>query len=233
MKNNNTTINATVNSTIAPEEFYTKLGELVAQYLGFVTIINPMETKGDEKPDSAKKVNQESKADRLKKYARKTSINTAMQYVGKESEYTILNRVIAAHPEIRLRNENEIFINNMKGVLCCENAALYMIHKADDNGKLFSEVLDVAIAARMHEYGFGLSAPALIMIFRILCLHNYNHRKVKELLIEILRKDTVNSITVLAKATEKYTQRNVHDQRVMYIESLLAEHPGIKNQFSV
>ena len=153
-------------------------------------------------------------------------------YAGTETEYDIMNRIVADHPEIRLRNEDEIFVRTKRGVLCCENAALYMIHKGADNGKLFSEVLDVAIAARMHEYGFGLSAPALIMLFRVLCLHSYKHEKVKELLIDIMRKNTVNSITVLAKATEKYTQRKVGDMRVMYIESLLAEYPGIRNQFS-
>lgn len=239
MKNNNTTINATVNSNIAPEEFYTKLGELVAQYLGFVTIINPMETKGDETADSgsATKADEPAKKRGIKRQAtketaRKTSYTSANTYDGTETDAEILIRIIAKHPEIRLRDESETYVCSKTGVLTCESAAMWMIHKSADNGKLFDETLEVAIAAHLHETWNGLCAPTLLMLWRILALHNYNHAKVKELLIELLRKNTVNAITVLAKATEKYTQRNVHDQRVMYIESLLAEHPGIKNQFS-
>ena len=237
MKNNNTTINATVNSTIAPEEFYTKLGELVAQYLGFVTIINPMETKGDETADSGSATKADDPAKKrgtkrqaTKETARKTSYTSANTYDGTETDAEILIRIITKHPEIRLRDESETYTAYKTGVLTCEAAAMWMIHKSADNGKLFSETLDVAIAAHLHENAKGLCAPTLLMIWRVLALHNYNHGKVKEALIDLLRKNTVNAITVLAKATEKYTQRNVHDQRVLYIEELLAEKPGIKNQ---
>lgn len=209
-------------------EFYEKLGELVSEYLGFVTIIRPDDLKADEKTAEAKEL---SKAQKLKEEVKKVTSATG-NYNGTDEEAEIMARVVAEHPEIRLRNESETFTRTKKGVLCCENAAMWMIHKADDNGKLFGEVLDVAINAHMHENANGLCAPALLIIFRILALHPSArvHKKVKELLIDILRKNTVNSITVLAKATEKYTQRNVHDQRVLYIEELLAAHPGIKNQ---
>lgn len=214
MKNNNV------------NEFYTKLGELVSEYLGFVTIIRPDDLKDDKKEEQ-----QQSKAQKLKEEVKKVTSATG-SYNGTDEEAEIMARVVAAHPEIRMRNENETFVRTKIGVLTCENAAMWMIHKANDNGKLFGETLDVAIAAHMHENANGLCAPALLMIFRILALHPSArvHKKVKELLIEILRKNTINSITVLAKATEKYTQRNVHDQRVMYLEELLAEFPGIRNQ---
>lgn len=209
-------------------EFYTRLGALISEYIGFVTIIRPEDLKADEKTAEAKEL---SKAQKLKEEAKKSSTSPSV-YNGTDEEAEIMARVVAAHPEIRMRNENETFVRTKIGVLTCENAAMWMIHKANDNGKLFGETLDVAIAAHMHENANGLCAPALLMIFRILALHPSArvHKKVKELLIDILRKNTVNSITVLAKATEKYTQRNVNDQRVMYLEELLAEFPGIRNQ---
>lgn len=153
-------------------------------------------------------------------------------YNGTDAEYEILNKIVADRPQIRLRNEDEVYVKTKVGVLCCENVALYMIKKGADNGKLLAETLDIAIAAHMHEVHNGLCAAALITIFRLLCLHQRkNHNKVKEFLVEIMQKNTINSLTVLAKATEKYTQRTPADMRVMYVESLLAEHPGIRDQF--
>lgn len=194
-------------------------------------------TKGDE---SATKANATPKAKRgtkrgtkrqaAKETARKVAYTTANTYDGTETDAEALIRIVSKHPEIRLRDESETYTAYKTGVLTCEAAAMWMIHKSADNGKLFSETLDVAIAAHLHENAKGLCAPTLLMIWRILTLHNYNHSKVKSALIDLLRKNTVNAITVLAKATEKYTQRNVHDQRVLYIEELLAEKPGIKNQ---
>lgn len=212
-------------------EFYEKLGELVSEYFGFVTIIRPDDLKADEKAVEAKEL---SKAQKLKEEVKKNSTSAGV-YNGTDEEAAIFERVVAEHPEIRLRNESETFTRTKKGVLCCENAAMWMIHKANDNGRLFGETLDVAIAAHMHENANGLCAPALLMIFRILALHPSArvHKKVKELLTEILKKNTVNAITVLAKATEKYTQRNVNDQRVMYLEDLISAEPGIRNQFEV
>ena len=216
------------------------------EYFSIKFQINPediMGTKGDETADSSsatKADEPEQKAKRgtkrgtkrqaAKETARKVAYTTANTYGGTETDAEMLIRIVANHPEIRLRDESETYVCMKAGVLTCENAAMWMIHKSADNGKLFSETLDVAIAAHLHENGNGLCAPTLLMIWRVLALHNYNHGKVKEALIDLLRKNTVNAITVLAKATERYTQRNVHDQRVLYIEELLAEKPGIKNQ---
>ena len=213
---NNTTTNATVNNA---NEFYAELGKLVVKYFGgdfagFKMIVPPLEEKKKG----------------VKETARNVSYQATRIYDGTETDAEILIRIVAKHPEIRLRDESETYVKRKTGVLTCENAAMWMINKSADNGKLFDEVIDVAIASYLHEDANGLCAPTLLMIWRVLALHNYNHAKVKELLIELLRKNTVNAITVLAKATEKYTQRNVHDQRVMYIEEKLAEIPGIKNQ---
>lgn len=220
MKNNTTnTINVTVDNA---NEFYAELGKLVVKHFGttlnggFSMVIPPLETE--------KKVG-------VKEIAKKgVSQQCANHYEGTETEAETLKRIVSEHPEIRLRNEDEVFTRYKTGVLTCENSAMWMIHKSNDNGKLFSEVLDVAISAHLHEVYNGLATPTLLMIWRVLALHKYNHSKVKELLIEILHKNTVNAITVLAKATEKYTQRNVHDQRVLYLEEKLAENPGVKNQ---
>lgn len=216
-------------------ELEAAFGRFMATELGmedifqkFMILLDPQEIM--DEPAQKKTRGEKRKA--AKESARNVSYQATKIYDGTETDAEILNRIVAKHPEIRLRNESENHVHMKEGVLTCENAAMWMIHKSADNGKLFDETLDVAIATHLHENGNGLCAPTLLMIWRILALHNYNHAKVKDALIEILRKDTVNAITVLAKATEKYTQRNVHDQRVMYIESLLAEHPGIKNQFS-
>lgn len=214
------------------------------EYFSIKFQINPediMGTKGDGTADSssatkADEANATPKAKRgtkrqaAKETARKVAYTTANTYDGTETDAEILIRIVSKHPEIRLRDESETYTAYKTGVLTCEAAAMWMIHKSADNGKLFDETLDVAIASHLHENGKGLCAPTLLMIWRVLALHNYNHSKVKEALIEILRKNTVNAITVLAKATERYTQRNVHDQRVLYIEEFLAAQPGIKNQ---
>lgn len=214
MKNNN--IIALANAT--DDAFYIALGKFVAEYFS-------------TKKETATESNAEKKS-KLKEMALTSSFTAAPAYQGTEMDYEILNRIVADHPEIRMRNEDEVYTKVKKGVLCCENSCLYMIHKADDNGKTFSEVLDIAISAQMHENGSGLTTAALIMIFRLLLLHQRrNHTKVKELVTEIMRKNTVNSITVLAKATEKYTQRSLCDMRVMYVESLLAKNDGICDQF--
>ena len=214
--------------------------EELKEYFSVKFQINPddlMGTKGDEKPDSGSATKADKPAKKrgtkrqaTKETARKTSYTSAKTYDGTDTESDVLIRVVDNHPEIRLRNESETYVPRKTGVLTCENAAMWMINKSNDNGKLFSETLDVAIAAHLHENVNGLCAPTLLMIWRILVLHNYNHSKVKEALIEILQKNTVNAITVLAKATERYTQRNVHDQRVLFLEEKLAEIPGIKNQ---
>lgn len=220
MKNNTTnTINVTVNNA---NEFYAELGKLVVKYFGttlnggFSMVIPPLETE--------KKTN-------VKEIAKKgISQHCANHYEGTETEAEILKRIVSEHPEIRLRNEDEVSTKYKTGVLTCENSAMWMIHKGDDNGKLFSETIDVAIDAHLHEIYNGLATPTLLMIWRVLALHKYNHGKVKELLTEMLKKNTVNAITVLAKATERYTQRNVADQRVMYIEDELAKNPRIRKQ---
>lgn len=212
------------------------------EYFSIKFQINPediMGTKGDGTADSSSATKADEPAPKAKRgetrmaakeTARKVAYTTANTYDGTETDAEILIRIVAKHPEIRLRDESETYTAYKTGVLTCEAAAMWMIHKSTDNGKLFDETLDVAIAAHLHENGKGLCAPTLLMIWRILALHNYNHSKVKSALIDLLRKNTVNAITVLAKATERYTQRNVHDQRVLYIEELLAEQPGIKNQ---
>lgn len=230
------------------DALYRAIGkETVKEYFSINFQIDPAEimkdikmgTKGDGMADSssATKADESSpkrkrgtKRQAVKETARRVAYTTASTYDGTETDAEALIRIVAKHPEIRLRDESETYTAYKTGVLTCEAAAMWMIHKSADNGKLFSETLDVAIAVHLHENAKGLCAPTLLMIWRILTLHNYNHSKVKSALIEILRKDTVNAITVLAKATEKYTQRNVHDQRVLYIEELLAAQPGIKNQ---
>lgn len=219
------------------EQIEAAFGRFVAKEMGmedifqkFLILINPQEIMDEPTDEPAPKKTRGEKRKAAKETARKVVYATANKFQGTETDTEILIRIVAKHPEIRLRNENENHVHMKEGVLTCENAALWMIHKSADNGKLFDETLDVAIAAHLHENGNGLCAPTLLMIWRILALHNYNHSKVKEALIEILQKDTVNAITVLAKATEKYTQRNVHDQRVLYLEEKLAENPGVKNQ---
>lgn len=198
---------------------------------GDETANSPSTTKADEPaPKTKRGTKRGTKRQAAKETARKVAYTTANTYGGTETDAETLIRIVSKHSEIRLRDESETYTAYKTGVLTCEAAAMWMIHKPADNGKLFDETLDVAIAAHLHENATGLCAPTLLMIWRVLALHNYNHSKVKEALIEILRKDTVNAITVLAKATERYTQRNVHDQRVLYIEEKLAAQPGIKNQ---
>lgn len=219
------------------EQIEAAFGRFVAKEMGmedifqkFLILINPQEIMNDSADESATKRKRGEKRQKAKESAQKVYYRGAEIYQGTDEEAETLIRIVAKHPEIRLRNESETYVYKKTGVLTCENAAMWMINKSNDNGKLFDETLDVAIAAHLHENGTGLCAPTLLMIWRVLALHNYNHQKVKELLIELLRKNTVNAITVLAKATERYTQRNVHDQRVLYIEELLAAQPGIKNQ---
>lgn len=214
-------------------ELEAAFGRFMATELGmedifqkFMILLDPQEIMDEPAPKKARG----EKRQKAKESARKVVYTTANKFQGTETDTGTLIRIVAKHPEIRLRNENENHVHMKEGVLTCENAALWMIHKSADNGKLFDETLEVAIAAHLYENGNGLCAPTLLMIWRILALHNYNHQMVKELLIEILRKNTVNAITVLAKATERYTQRNVHDQRVLYLEEKLAETPGVKNQ---
>lgn len=205
-------------ANVTDDAFYTALGKFVAEYFS-----TKKETASENKSE---------KKSKLKEMALTSSFTAAPAYQGTETDYEILNRIVADHPEIRMRSDDEVYTKVKKGVLCCENSCLYMIHKADDDGKTLSEVLDIAISAQMHENGSGLTTAALVMIFRILLLHQgRNHAKVKELLTEIMSKNTVNSITVLAKATEKYTQRKESDMRVMYVESLLAKNDGIRDQF--
>ena len=214
-------------------ELEAAFGRFMATELGmedifqkFMILLDPQEIMDE----SAPKKTRGEKRQKAKETARNVSYQATRIYDGTETDAEILIRIVAKHPEIRLRDESETYVKRKTGILTCENAAMWMINKSADNGKLFDEVIDVAIASHLHEDANGLCAPTLLMIWRILALHNYNHQKVKELLIELLRKNTVNAITVLAKATEKYTQRNVHDQRVMYIEEKLAENPGVKNQ---
>lgn len=214
-------------------ELEAAFGRFMATELGmedifqkFMILLDPQEIMDEPAP----KKTRGEKRQKAKESARKVYYHGTEIYQGTDNEAETLIRIVARHPEIRLRNESETYVYKKTGVLTCENAAMWMINKSADNGKLFDEVLDVAISAHLHENGTGLCAPTLLMIWRILALHNYNHQKVKELLIEILQKNTVNAITVLAKATERYTQRNVHDQRVLYLEEKLAENPGVKNQ---
>lgn len=221
------------------EQIEAAFGRFMATELGmedifqkFMILINPAEIMDEPAPkaNATPKTKRGTKRQAAKESARKVAYATANTYDGTETDAETLIRIVAKHPEIRLRDESETYTAYKTGVLTCEAAAMWMIHKPADNGKLFDETLDVAIAAHLHENATGLCAPTLLMIWRILALHNYNHSKVKSALIDLLRKNTVNAITVLAKATEKYTQRNVHDQRVLYIEELLAAQPGIKNQ---
>lgn len=220
-------VNVTVN-----EQFFMELGKLVAKYFGVtpdnvskVDLTIPTAGDDDQTPPAPVAV----KVNRIREYGKEGLPNNASCYNYDEME--TLRRVLANHPEIEL-NDTGIA---RKGALSCTKSVELIIHRFDPKGKLVDEALGILVDAKQHLADKGITRNKLELVTRILALHQGRGRnKVKELLIQILTEQTINSLLVLAKETKLYTQRSNIDMLTMFVEARIAEKAdGVRNQFEL
>lgn len=223
----NTNVNVTIN-----DEFFMELGKLVSKYFGVtpdnsgkIEIPFPTGNGDDSNPPAPVAV----KVNRIREYGKKGLPENASCYNYDEME--TLRRVLNRHPEIEL-NDTGIA---RKGALSCTKSVELIIHRFDPEGKLVDEALGILVNAKQHLADKGITRNKLELVTRILALHQGRGRnKVKELLTEILREQTINSLLVLAKETKLYTQRSNIDMLTMFVETKIAEKAdGIRNQFEL
>lgn len=219
-------VNVTVN-----EQFFMELGKLVAKYFGItpdnvekVDLTIPTAGDDDQTPPVAPVA---VKVNRVREYGKEGLPTNAYCYEYADAA-EVLNRVLTRHPEISIDGFG-------KGKLGCYKAAQLIIHKIDPEGKLIDEALEILINAKQHLADKGITRNKLELVTRILALHQGRGRnKVKELLMEILTEQTINSLLVLAKETKLYTQRSNIDMLTMFVEARIAEKAdGIRNQFEL
>lgn len=224
----NTNINVTVN-----DAFYAEIGKIVVKHLGLnpdnVGKIEIPFPTGNGDDDQTPPAPVAVKVNRVREYG-KEGLPTKNPSVHNYDEMETLKRIVARH-KIELNDTGKA----RKGSFNCVKAAEYIIHRYDTEGKLIDEALGILIDAKQHFADRGITRNKLEMVTRILALHQGRGRnKVKELLTEILREQTVNSLLVLAKETKLYVQRSNIDMLTMYTEARIAEKAdGIRNQFTV
>lgn len=188
---NTTNVNVTVDNA-----FFTELGKLVSKYFGItpdnvskVDLTIPTAGDDDQTPPVAPIA---VKVNRVREYGKEGLPNNAYCYEYADAA-EVLNRVLTRHTEISIDGSG-------KGKLGCYKAAQLIIHKIDPEGKLVDEALGILVDAKQHLADKGITRNKLELVTRILALHQGRGRnKVKELLIQILTEQTINSLLVLQK----------------------------------